>query len=93
MHIRHLYGDGVNNFIKTAVGVLLIIVPTLLLFQKRIEEKVAHRPPTMKGFAGMVADRPGRRIPGGHDLGRVGQHHHDVAAAVLQFPAQGECRH
>src|SRR5580693_7295176 len=31
MYIRHLYGDGVNNFIKTAVGVLLIIVPILLL--------------------------------------------------------------
>ena len=54
MHIRHLYGDGVNNFIKTAVGVLLIIVPMLLLFQKRIEEKIANRPPTMRGFAGMV---------------------------------------
>ena len=54
MHIRHLYGDGVNNFIKTAVGVLLIVIPTLLLFQKRIEEKVANRPPTMKGFAGMA---------------------------------------
>lgn len=53
IHIRHLYGDGVNNFIKTAVGALLIIVPLLLLFQKRIEESVAHRPPTMKGFAGM----------------------------------------
>jgi uncharacterized protein len=53
IHIRHLYGDGVNNFIKTAVGVLLIIVPLLLLFQRRIEEKIAHRPPTMKGFAGM----------------------------------------
>ena len=33
MHIRHLYGDGVNSFIKTAVGVLLIVIPTLLLFQ------------------------------------------------------------
>ncbi len=54
MHIRHLYGDGVNNFIKSAVGVLLIVVPLLLLFQKRIEERVAHRPPTMKGFAGMA---------------------------------------
>jgi uncharacterized membrane protein YfcA len=53
MHIRHLYGDGVNNFIKSAIGLLLIIVPLLLLFQKRIEEKVSHRPPTMKGFAGM----------------------------------------
>ena len=54
IHIRHLYGDGVNNFIKTAVGILLIIVPLLLIFQKRIEDKVAHRPPTMKGFAGMA---------------------------------------
>lgn len=54
MHIRHLYGDGVNNFIKTAVGVLLIVIPTLLLFQRRIEEKVANRPPTTKGFAGMA---------------------------------------
>jgi uncharacterized protein len=53
MYIRHLYGDGVNNFIKTAVGVLLIIVPMLLLFQRRIEERIANRPPTMKGFAGM----------------------------------------
>lgn len=54
MHIRHLYGDGVNNFIKTAIGVLLIIIPTLLLFQRRIEERVANRPPTMKSFAGMT---------------------------------------
>jgi uncharacterized protein len=54
MHIRHLYGDGVNNFIKSAIGLLLIIVPLLLLFQRRIEDKVAHRPPTMKGFAGMA---------------------------------------
>ncbi len=54
VYIRHLYGDGVNNFIKTAVGILLIIVPLLLLFQKRIEEKIANRPPNMKGFAGMA---------------------------------------
>lgn len=54
MHIRSLYGDGVNNFIKSAVGVLLLVIPLLLLFQKQIEERVAHRPPTMKGFAGMV---------------------------------------
>jgi uncharacterized membrane protein YfcA len=54
MYIRHLYGDGVNNFIKSAVGVLLIIIPMLLLFQKQIEESIANRPPTMKGFAGMA---------------------------------------
>jgi uncharacterized protein len=54
MYIRHLYGDGVNSFIKTAVGILLIVIPTLLLFQKKIEESVANRPPTMKSFAGMA---------------------------------------
>jgi len=54
MYIRHLYGDGVNNFIKTAVGLLLIIIPTLMLFQKRIEDRVANRTPTMKGWAGMA---------------------------------------
>src|SRR5215468_10028172 len=42
MYIRHLYGNGVNNFIKTAVGVLLIIIPTLLLFQRHIEERIAN---------------------------------------------------
>jgi len=53
VYIRHLYGDGVNSFIKTAVGVLLIIIPLLLMFQRSIEEKIVNRPPTMKGFAGM----------------------------------------
>src|SRR5262249_16286833 len=33
---------------------LLIFIPLLIFFQRRIEEKVANRPPTMKGFAGMV---------------------------------------
>jgi uncharacterized protein len=54
VYIRHLYGDGVNNFIKSAVGVLLIVIPLLLFFQRRIEERVANRPPTMKGFIGMA---------------------------------------
>src|SRR5229473_5243868 len=54
VHIRSLYGSGVNDFIKTAVGLLLIIVPTLMLFQRRIEESVANRPPTMKSFGGMA---------------------------------------
>jgi uncharacterized membrane protein YfcA len=53
-HIRSIYGDGVNQFIKIAVGILLLIIPTLLLFQKRIEERVATRPPTLKNFAGMT---------------------------------------
>jgi len=52
-HIRSLYGDGVNHFIKTAVGVLLIIIPLLLLFQRKIEESMVNRKPTLKNFAGM----------------------------------------
>jgi uncharacterized membrane protein YfcA len=54
VHIRTLYGNGVNDFIKAAVGVLLIAIPSLMLFQRRIEERVANRPPTMKSFLGMA---------------------------------------
>lgn len=53
-HLRQLHGNGVNDFIKTAVGILLILVSTLLLLQRRIEGQVASRPPTAKSFAGMV---------------------------------------
>jgi hypothetical protein len=55
VHLRNLYGSGVNDFIKFAVGLLLVCIPTLLLFQARIEEKVSNRPPTIKSFAGMTA--------------------------------------
>src|SRR5258708_28551392 len=54
-HLRVIYGAGVNDFIKTAVGILLIIIPSLLLLQRRIEEQVANRRPTAKSFAGMAA--------------------------------------
>jgi len=54
-HLRTVYGTGVNTFITSAVGLLLVCVPTLLLLQRRIEEHVANRPPTMKSFAGMSA--------------------------------------
>jgi uncharacterized protein len=53
-HLRILHGAGVNDFIKAAVGILLILISTLLLLQRRIEEQVANRPPTAKSFAGMV---------------------------------------
>jgi uncharacterized protein len=53
-HLRVLYGAGVNDFIKMAVGILLILVSTLLLLQRRIEAQVANRPPTAKSFAGMA---------------------------------------
>jgi len=52
-HLRTVYGTGVNSFITTAVGILLIIVPTLLMFQTKIEESVSHHPPTMKSFFGI----------------------------------------
>jgi uncharacterized membrane protein YfcA len=54
-HLRNIYGSGVNDFIKSAVGLLLVCIPTLLLFQSQIEEHVANRPPTMKSFAGVSA--------------------------------------
>src|SRR5580700_244872 len=54
MHIRLLYGNGVNTFIKMAVGVLLIVIPTMLLLQKGIEERIANRAPSKKGYAGMA---------------------------------------
>ncbi|HTR64338.1 MAG TPA: sulfite exporter TauE/SafE family protein [Terriglobales bacterium] len=53
VHLRHVYGAGVNRFITLAVGVLLVCVPLLLFFQSQIEEHVSNRPPTMKSFAGM----------------------------------------
>ena len=34
-------------------GLLLVMIPTLLLFQGRIEDHLANRPPTMKSFAFM----------------------------------------
>jgi hypothetical protein len=53
-HLRTVYGAGVNDFIKVAVGILLICIPTLLLFQRRIEDHLVGQPPTAKSFVGMV---------------------------------------
>lgn len=52
-YIRTLYGNGVNDFIKLAVGALLLVIPTLLMFQRSIEERIVNRPPTLKSFLGM----------------------------------------
>jgi uncharacterized membrane protein YfcA len=52
-YLRKLHGDGVNHFITVAVGVLLICIPTFLFFQKKIEDRAAAKPPTMKSFAWM----------------------------------------
>jgi len=53
-HLQALHGAGVNDFIKSAVGVLLILVSSLLLLQSRIEREIANRPPTAKSFTGMA---------------------------------------
>jgi uncharacterized protein len=53
-HLRDVYGTGVNSFIKTAVGILLICIPILLLLQRKIEDHVAQRTPTAKSFASMI---------------------------------------
>lgn len=52
-YLRSVYGSGVNTFITTAVGILLLVVPTMLMFQNQIEERVVQRPPTMKSLLGM----------------------------------------
>jgi uncharacterized membrane protein YfcA len=52
-HLRNVYGNGVNDFIKSAIGLLLVCIPALLLFQSRIEEHVAKRQATLKSFFGM----------------------------------------
>jgi uncharacterized membrane protein YfcA len=56
VHLRNVYGNGVNHFITVAVGVLLVCIPTFLFFQKKIEDRVAGnvvRPPTVQSFIGM----------------------------------------
>ncbi len=53
VHLRKLYGNGVNHFITIAVGVLLICIPMFLFFQKKIEDRAATHAPTMKSFAWM----------------------------------------
>jgi uncharacterized membrane protein YfcA len=52
-HLRGIYGDGVNDFIKSAIGLLLVCIPTLLMFQGRLEANLANRNPTFKSFVGM----------------------------------------
>src|SRR5256885_10183824 len=37
--LRVVHGAGVNDFIKVAVGILLVVVSSLLLMQRRIEKE------------------------------------------------------
>jgi uncharacterized membrane protein YfcA len=53
-HLRHVYGDGVNSVIKLTIGILLVCIPLLLMFQTRIEERMVNRSPTLKSFVGMT---------------------------------------
>ena len=54
VYLRRVHGNGVNHFITVAVGALLICIPTFLFFQKKIEDRAAAKPPTMKSFAWML---------------------------------------
>ena len=53
-HLRTLYGAGVNDCIKSAFGFLLLIIPTFLFFETRIENEVLNRTSTMKTLAGIT---------------------------------------
>jgi uncharacterized membrane protein YfcA len=54
VHLRHIHGNGVNDFIKSAVGLLLVVIPALLLFQNRIEDHLVGRAPTVQSIAFMA---------------------------------------
>ncbi|HEX7893225.1 MAG TPA: sulfite exporter TauE/SafE family protein [Terriglobales bacterium] len=54
VHLRLIYGAGVNDFIKSAVGILLVVVSTLLLLQRRLEAEMANRRPSARSFVGMA---------------------------------------
>lgn len=54
VYLRRVHGNEVNHFITVAVGALLICIPTFLFFQKKIEDRAAVKPPTVKSFAWMV---------------------------------------
>src|SRR5215475_6822803 len=53
-HLRAVYGGGVNDFIKSAVGILLILVALLLLLERRMEEQLTLAVPVAESVAGMV---------------------------------------
>src|SRR5437899_5799963 len=52
-HLRHVYGSGVNSFMTSGVGLLLVCIPALLLFVSWFGAHVHGRAPTLKSFAGM----------------------------------------
>jgi uncharacterized protein len=42
-HLRSVYGSGVNDILRTVIGVLLVSVTALLLFQGRLQKYFAFR--------------------------------------------------
>ncbi len=42
-HLRSLYGSGVNDILRTFIGVLLVCVPAFLLLQKPLEKLMPPR--------------------------------------------------
>src|SRR5438132_5232670 len=51
-HLRHVYGSGVNNFITSAAGLLLVCVRSVLLFDSWIGKHCAARTQTFTLHAG-----------------------------------------
>jgi hypothetical protein len=41
-HLRSLYGDGVNDILRTAIGVLLICIPVLYVAQRFLARGLSH---------------------------------------------------
>lgn len=54
--IRALYGNGVNDFLRTFIGVLLVVIPFLLLFQRPLEKSQGvNERFTWSSYAGVSA--------------------------------------
>jgi hypothetical protein len=52
-HLRVLYGAGVNDFIKTAIGILLIVIPNAAAHAAQ-NRRPHGEPPSAESFAGMA---------------------------------------
>ena len=53
VHLRHVLWHGRQRLHQVRRGTAAGIIPTLLLFQRRIEDHLVERAPTMKSFACM----------------------------------------
>jgi uncharacterized protein len=47
-HLRAVYGAGVNDILKNLIGVLLVVVPLMLLFQGRLQRDADHQGPLLR---------------------------------------------